>query len=145
MKVVCASCAAVTAKVVIGGLHHAVDGEVPALGVRAVVVEEYSRLSPSASLAENSDDALMTCPARGGEVGRRHRRRVVRRNVDVEFLRPAEGDAVLDVHEQIVRCPVPAVKVVCASCAAVTAKVVLAACTTPLTVKWPLVGPALLS
>ena len=40
---------------------------------------------------------------------------------------------------------VPAVKVVCASCAAVTAKVVPAACTTPLTVKWPLAGSALLS
>jgi glycosyltransferase involved in cell wall biosynthesis len=39
----------------------------------------------------------------------------------------------------------PAVKVVCASCAAFTAKVMLAACTTPLTVKWPLVAAALLS
>ena len=39
----------------------------------------------------------------------------------------------------------PAVKVVCASCAAFTAKVVSAAWTTPLTVKWPLAGSALLS
>ena len=39
----------------------------------------------------------------------------------------------------------PAVKVVCASCAAFTAKVMLAAWTTPLTVKWPLARSALLS
>ena len=40
---------------------------------------------------------------------------------------------------------VPAVKVSDPSCAADAAKVVLAACTTPLTVKWPLVAAALLS
>jgi hypothetical protein len=65
-------------------------------------------------------------------------------DVDVELLRSAEGETIVGIHEQVVAV-VPAMKVVCASCVAVTAKVVLAACVTPLISKWPLVGAGLLS
>ena len=129
-----------------GRLHHAVDREVAARGVRAVVVEEVQQVVAIGVAGREQRRCVDDLSFRGGEIRRRHHRCAIGGNVDMEFLRPAEEAAIPDVHEQIVgELDVPAVKVVCASCASDTAKVVPAACTTPSTVKWPLAGAALLS